>query len=43
VFEGLTHREVAERLGRSEGACRMLLLRARAALALELERLDDTA
>ena len=39
VFEGLSHDEIAARLGRSEGACRMLLLRARAALALELERL----
>ncbi len=38
LLEGLPHKEVAARLGRSEGACRMLLLRARAALALELER-----
>jgi RNA polymerase sigma-70 factor, ECF subfamily len=38
VFEDLPHREVAERMGRTEGACRMLLLRARAALAIELER-----
>lgn len=41
AFENLSHREVAERMGRSEGACRMLLLRARAALALELEQGDD--
>lgn len=41
VFEELSHREVAERMQRSEGACRMLLMRARAALALELERLSD--
>ena len=41
AFENLSHREVAERMGRSEGACRMLLLRARAALALELEQDDD--
>lgn len=41
VFEDLPHREVAARLGRSEGACRMLLLRARAALAVELERLAN--
>ena len=39
IFDELPHREVAERIGRSEGACRMLLLRARAALALELEQL----
>ncbi|MBL9076130.1 MAG: sigma-70 family RNA polymerase sigma factor [Planctomycetes bacterium] len=39
VFEGLSHREIADRLQRSEGASRMLLQRARAALALELERL----
>jgi RNA polymerase sigma-70 factor, ECF subfamily len=39
LLEELPHREVAERLGRSEGACRMLLQRARAALALVLERL----
>ena len=39
VFEEIPHREIAQRLGRSEGACRMLLLRARAALAIELERL----
>tara|TARA_R110002072_G_scaffold269079_10_gene428334 strand:- start:5027 stop:5635 length:609 start_codon:yes stop_codon:yes gene_type:complete len=40
VFEELTHREIAEEMGRTEGACRMLLLRARTALALELERLS---
>ena len=39
LLEELPHKEVAERIGRSEGACRMLLMRARAALALELERL----
>ncbi len=39
LLEERPHREVAERLGRSEGACRMLLQRARAALALALERL----
>ena len=38
VFEELSHKDVAERMQRSEGACRMLLLRARTALALELER-----
>jgi len=38
AFENLSHREVAERMGRTEGACRMLLMRARAALALELEQ-----
>lgn len=40
VFEELPHAEVARRMGRSETACRMLLFRARAALALELERAD---
>ena len=45
VFEELPHKEIAERMDRTEGACRMLLLRARAALALELDRLspDDPA
>jgi len=38
AFENLSHREVAERMSRTEGACRMLLLRARAALALDLEQ-----
>ena len=43
VFEELSHKVIAEQMGRSEGACRMLLLRARTALALELERLaEDT-
>lgn len=41
MLEELPHKEVAARIGRSEGACRMLLLRARAALALELERLGQ--
>jgi len=39
VFEELSHRQIAEQMDRSEGACRMLLSRARTALALELERL----
>ena len=34
--EGLAHAEIAARLGRSEGAVRMLLVRARAALALAI-------
>ena len=38
VFDGLSHKEIALRTGRSSGACRMLLLRARAALAIELEK-----
>ena len=42
VFDELSHKDIAERLGRSEGACRMLLLRARAALAIELERLSPS-
>jgi RNA polymerase sigma-70 factor (ECF subfamily) len=41
MFENLPYREVAQRLQRSEGACRMLLMRARAALAIELDRLSD--
>jgi RNA polymerase sigma-70 factor (ECF subfamily) len=40
MLEELPHKQVAERMGRSEGACRMLLMRARAALAIELDRLD---
>lgn len=39
LLEERPHKEVADLLGRSEGACRMLLARARAALALVLERL----
>ena len=42
LLEELPHKDVAARIGRSEGACRMLLLRARAALALELEKLGDS-
>lgn len=38
--EGRSHRDVAEELGRSEGATRMLLSRARAALLLRMERLE---
>lgn len=41
VFEQLPYTEIAERMQRSEGACRMLMLRARTALALELERERD--
>jgi len=43
IFEELSHKAIAEQMGRSEGACRMLLLRARTALAIELERIasDD--
>lgn len=40
VVEGRSHREAGEALGRSEGATRMLLFRARAALALEVRRLE---
>jgi RNA polymerase sigma-70 factor, ECF subfamily len=39
LLEELPHKEVAARLRRTEGACRMLLLRARASLALVLEEL----
>jgi RNA polymerase sigma-70 factor (ECF subfamily) len=41
VGEGLSHREVATILGRSESAVRMLLSRARASLALTLETQDS--
>jgi RNA polymerase sigma-70 factor, ECF subfamily len=41
AFEQLSNRELAERLGRTEGACRMLLMRARTALALELDRMAN--
>lgn len=41
LLQELPHREVAERMHRSEGACRMLLMRARAALAIELERSEE--
>lgn len=41
IFEELPHKVIAEQMGRTEGACRMLLLRARTALALELERLAE--
>ncbi|HEX5053776.1 MAG TPA: sigma-70 family RNA polymerase sigma factor [Planctomycetota bacterium] len=40
ILEGLPHREVAERMGRSEAATRMLLSRARTALGLEIESLE---
>ena len=36
-FVGLPHREIARRLGRSEGAVRTLLSRALASLAVKLE------
>lgn len=38
LAEDLSHDEIAKRLERSAGAARMLLARARAALALELEK-----
>ena len=40
VFEELPHRGIAQRLNRTEPATRMLLSRARAALSVELERLE---
>ena len=40
IFEGRSHREVSETLGRSEAATRMLLSRARAALSMEIDRLE---
>ncbi len=39
VIEGCSHRQVAQEMGRSESGCRVLLTRARVALALECERL----
>lgn len=43
VIEGRDYEEIAEQLGRSVGSLRMLLSRARAALAIRLERmLGDT-
>ena len=41
LVEGRTHKEVGELLGRTEAATRMLLSRARAALALARDRLRD--
>jgi RNA polymerase sigma-70 factor (ECF subfamily) len=40
VIEDRPHKEVAEILGRTEAATRMLLNRARSALSLEIERLE---
>lgn len=40
VMEGRPHKEVAEKMGRTEAATRMLLSRARAALTVEVERLE---
>lgn len=40
VIDSLPHKEVAQRMDRSESATRMLLSRARAALTLEVERLE---
>jgi RNA polymerase sigma-70 factor, ECF subfamily len=39
VTRGLSHEEVSEVMGRSEGASRVLLARARASLLVELDRL----
>ncbi len=39
TVDGKSHREIAEAIGRSEAATRMLLSRARAALSIEIERL----
>ncbi len=41
LVEGRSHKEVGELLGRTEAATRMLLSRARAALALALDRLRN--
>jgi RNA polymerase sigma-70 factor (ECF subfamily) len=41
VKEGKTHREAAEILGKTEGATRVLLTRARATLLLEVDRLRN--
>lgn len=40
TFEDMSHSEIADQMGRTAPACRMLLMRARTALALELERLS---
>ncbi|HYC77720.1 MAG TPA: sigma-70 family RNA polymerase sigma factor [Planctomycetota bacterium] len=40
LIEDLPHAEIARRLGRSEGAARMLLARARRNLALGIEKLE---
>lgn len=39
MVEGQSHKEIGDALGRTEAATRMLLSRARASLAIELERL----
>lgn len=41
TVDGLSFREIGDRMGRSEGAARMLYFRARATLALELNELPD--
>lgn len=41
VLEGLSHEDAALRMERNPKASRMLLLRARSALALEIERLES--
>ncbi|MEM7205511.1 MAG: sigma-70 family RNA polymerase sigma factor [Planctomycetota bacterium] len=43
IHRGLPHSEIAERMGRSASATRMLLSRARAALGQAIERLDPGA
>jgi RNA polymerase sigma-70 factor (ECF subfamily) len=42
-FQELSFGEIAERLGKSEDACRMLLARAMTALTLALHKLDKDA
>lgn len=41
ILEDLPHAEIAARLGKTEGAVRMLVARARRNLALQIERLDS--
>jgi DNA-directed RNA polymerase specialized sigma24 family protein len=43
VLRGGSHADAARTLNRSEGACRVLLTRARAALLIALARLGDDA
>lgn len=42
TVDGLSHEDIAEKTGRSAGAARMLLSRARAALCLEVEKLEKS-
>ena len=43
ALRGGTHAEAAQKLERSEGACRVLLARARAALLVAMAKADERA